>query len=164
MDVLDSRYVFEPFQKVEKALLKYDFIPMRQKQIVDLQKAFILGGSRIILPKHMNAEFLLTIMPKINGKPALNINLLYRHSSIEEKSSRTFHEHCDNKGATMTFVLANGGFIFGGYNPKSWVNEFSYSDAPDAYLFQVYSPLAELESNSFEDNLTLQRRLDMSIA
>ena len=48
-----------------------------------------------------------------------------------------FHENCDEKGATLIFVKANQGHIFGGYNPISWKNDFSYSETADAYLFSV---------------------------
>lgn len=34
-------------------------------------------------------------------------------------------------------VKANNGHIFGGYNPVSWVSDFSYSPTDQAYLFSV---------------------------
>ena len=40
-------------------------------------------------------------------------------------------------GPTLVFVKANQGHIFGGFNPTSWVSEFMYSEAEDAYLFSV---------------------------
>jgi hypothetical protein len=50
-------------------------------------------------------------------------------------------------GPTLTFVKANDGHIFGGFNPTSWVSEFLYNETEDAYLFSVtdgkgrYDPL-----------------------
>ena len=35
------------------------------------------------------------------------------------------------------FVKANGGYIFGGYNPCGWKSDFSYSASDEAYLFSV---------------------------
>ena len=35
------------------------------------------------------------------------------------------------------FVKANHGYIFGGYNPLSWMSDYSYTDTRDAYLFSV---------------------------
>jgi len=35
------------------------------------------------------------------------------------------------------FVKANHGYIFGGYNPHSWMSDFSYTDTKEAYLFSV---------------------------
>eukprot|EP00350_Pseudokeronopsis_sp_OXSARD2_P009585 CAMPEP_0170562714 /NCGR_PEP_ID=MMETSP0211-20121228/62115_1 /TAXON_ID=311385 /ORGANISM="Pseudokeronopsis sp., Strain OXSARD2" /LENGTH=61 /DNA_ID=CAMNT_0010879981 /DNA_START=35 /DNA_END=220 /DNA_ORIENTATION=- len=37
----------------------------------------------------------------------------------------------------MMIVLANEGYVFGGYNPTSWVNSFGYSDEASAFLFSV---------------------------
>ena len=34
-------------------------------------------------------------------------------------------------------IKANQGHIFGGYNPGSWINDFSYSEHTDSYLFSV---------------------------
>ena len=48
-----------------------------------------------------------------------------------------FHAKCDNRGPTLMFVKANEGYIFGGFNPTSWVSEFMYSECDDAYLFSV---------------------------
>ena len=35
------------------------------------------------------------------------------------------------------FVKANEGHIFGGYNPHSWVSDFSYTETAEAFLFSV---------------------------
>ena len=35
------------------------------------------------------------------------------------------------------FVKANHGYIFGGYNPESWVSDFSYTKTAHSYLFSV---------------------------
>ena len=40
-------------------------------------------------------------------------------------------------GPTLMFVKANKGHIFGGFNPVSWVSDFSYSDTDEAYLFSI---------------------------
>ena len=38
------------------------------------------------------------------------------------------------------FVKANNGYIFGGYNPVSYINDFAYSETSSSYLFQVFNP------------------------
>ena len=35
------------------------------------------------------------------------------------------------------FVKTADGHIFGGYNPLSWVSDFTYSETNEAYLFSV---------------------------
>ena len=36
LDLIDSKFTNEPFQKIEKALLKYDFIPIKHQDIFHL--------------------------------------------------------------------------------------------------------------------------------
>lgn len=55
-------------------------------------------------------------------------------------SAELFHKKCDNKGPTITVVSANHGFIFGAYNPASWIPSFCYTEAKDSFLFCVRRP------------------------
>ena len=68
------------------------------------------------------------MLPKIKST-----ELLYRMNR-DGASCEIFHERCDDKGATLVLVSTNDGHIFGGYNPTSWLNSFSYSDCEDAFL------------------------------
>ena len=63
LDLIESRFINEPFQKLERCLLKYDFAPIRQSELENLKKQFILGGTKILEPKHFTPEFFLNIMP-----------------------------------------------------------------------------------------------------
>lgn len=51
--------------------------------------------------------------------------------------AQRFHIKCDNRGPTLMIVKANEGYVFGGFNPTSWVSEFQYSECDDAYLFSI---------------------------
>jgi hypothetical protein len=37
-------------------------------------------------------------------------------------SADIFHKKCDNKGPTLTLISANSGYVFGGFNPTSWIS------------------------------------------
>jgi len=65
--MIESRFINEPFHKIEKALLKYDFVPIKEAEIEDLKKSFVLGGTKILEPHHISPDFLLNVMPTING-------------------------------------------------------------------------------------------------
>ena len=93
----------------------------------------------------------------------MNVEMIYQHSGIHNPTAESFHEACDDQGATLVFVQANGGFIFGGYNPQSWLSDFMYTEAHDAYLFQVYSPLSELERLNPAENSSLAKILDVNL-
>jgi len=57
--------------------------------------------------------------------------------ALQINAPKRFHDLCDNQGATLMIVKANGGYVFGGYNPVNWVSDFSYTETDQAYLFSV---------------------------
>ena len=57
--MVESRFVNEPFHRLEKAMLLYDFIPIQNQTVVDLKKQFMLGGTKILTPEIINEDFLL---------------------------------------------------------------------------------------------------------
>lgn len=77
LDLIESKFVQNPFYKIEKALLSFDFVQIKYQEIDNLQKQFVLGGSRILTPEHINTDFMLTIMPKKEGEIMKNLSLLY---------------------------------------------------------------------------------------
>ena len=52
---------------------------------------------------------------------------------------QTFHQKCDNKGATVTVIKSNNGYIFGGYASVSWNGNTWIQDA-NASLFTLTNP------------------------
>ena len=131
-------------------------MPIKSQSIIDVQKAFVLGGSRILTPDMISADFLMNVMPNIEGKLHKSVSLLYQHSAVEQPSAQAFHQACDNQGPTLTFVLANGGYVFGGYNPVSWLSDFMYTESVESYLFQVHNPLSKLTSEQLEAHSVAQ--------
>ncbi len=66
-------------------------------------------------------------------------DLLYRMNK-DGCSPEIFHKRCDNQGATLIFVSANNGYVFGAFNPTSWLPDYCYSDCEDAFLFGLAEP------------------------
>jgi hypothetical protein len=85
LDLIESRFVGVPFRPIEKALLKYDFEPVKQVDLDEIKKAFILGGSRILKPEHFCPDFYINIMPVIRGIKAKRVKMLYSHQRLIEK-------------------------------------------------------------------------------
>lgn len=69
----------------------------------------------------------------------VNFKLLYR-GSRDGISPQTFHQKCDNQGATLT-VLRSGekGTIFGGFNDKTWISSENGQSisSNEAFLFSL---------------------------
>ena len=58
-------------------------------------------------------EKIKNIMPNHEG-----VELIYQ-GSTDGFQSKTFHEKCDDKGPTLTIILANNR-VFGGYTNIKW--------------------------------------------
>ena len=91
----------------------YDFKDVSSRHLKHLRYCFI--DSKILDgPTYITNE-LYIMFPKIKGS-----ELLYRMNR-DGCTPETFHRRCDNKGATLMLVKTTNGYIFGGYNPSSWV-------------------------------------------
>jgi hypothetical protein len=74
------------------------------------------------------------IFQKMGANPNA-VRLLYK-AKRDGFGSNTFHNLCDNKGPTITFIRANNK-ISGGYTSQSWTsrNSYVYVDLRKAFLF-----------------------------
>eukprot|EP01133_Synstelium_polycarpum_P017743 gene17743-21159_t len=64
--------------------------------------------------------------------------LLYRGSRDGFKSS-TFHQLCNDKGATLTVVRSTNGNVFGGYASQSWNSMGAYYGDASTFLFTLFN-------------------------
>lgn len=51
-------------------------------------------------------------------------------------SSTTFHNNCNNQGATVTLALSNTGRIFGGWTDQAWKSRNTYWYAGNSIIFR----------------------------
>ncbi|EXX69564.1 hypothetical protein RirG_094910 [Rhizophagus irregularis DAOM 197198w] len=64
-----------------------------------------------------------------------DFKLLYR-SSRDGIDTKTFHNNCDNKGATIWVAkIKDSTQLIGGYNPLDWNGNSGYKAANDSFLF-----------------------------
>ena len=62
MDLIESRIVNEPFKKVERALNAYDFFPVKNQDLKDIEGMFI-KKSKILRPEHFTVDFFIECIP-----------------------------------------------------------------------------------------------------
>eukprot|EP00347_Sterkiella_histriomuscorum_P006156 403353852 len=62
--------------------------------------------------------------------------LLYQ-GSRDGFTAQAFHEKCDGKGATVSFILSEFGQTFGGYTSISWESVNKGSSDDHAFIFQL---------------------------
>ncbi|CAF0933327.1 unnamed protein product [Rotaria sordida] len=65
--------------------------------------------------------------------------LIYK-ASRDGFDAATFHSYCDNQGPTMTIILSNNNYLFGGYTSIPWTSDDSYKNDPTAFLFTLINP------------------------
>jgi TLD len=100
-----------------------------------LRQCFL--DSKILRPELVTPDF-QAMFPQTQGG-IYQSELLYKMNR-DGCTPEIFHKRCDNKGATIMFIEANNGYVFGAFNPTSWLNEFSYSETEDAFLFSLCEP------------------------
>lgn len=128
LSLKNSVFVNDPIDKVKKHLSKYDFLPIFNNDLTVLYDLF--KDSNTVSTKMINSE-LFSVLPKIRTGA-----LLYRVSR-DGASPDTFHYLCDNKGPTISIIKTIDNYIFGGYNPISWISENMYNETDDAFLFSL---------------------------
>ncbi|RIB20346.1 hypothetical protein C2G38_2081002 [Gigaspora rosea] len=88
----------------------------------------------LLLMKWIDKE---TINNKASKGFRYNFNLLFR-SSLDGLSSKTFHQKCDNKGATIVVAKdQNSSYLFGGYNPLDWNGKNVWKKTIDSFIFAL---------------------------
>ncbi|TNV87483.1 hypothetical protein FGO68_gene7976 [Halteria grandinella] len=128
-----SQFVNEPIDRLQKSLTDYTFLDISERSLKQLKNNFI--DSRILKPELITPEF-YSMFPQ----PGIQMTELLYRMKRDGCSPEVFHKRCDDKGATLVLVSANKGYVFGGFNPTSWMNNYCYSECDDAFLFSLCEP------------------------
>ncbi|CDW72679.1 tldc domain-containing protein [Stylonychia lemnae] len=89
--------------------------------------------------------------------------LLYK-GTIDGFKAKHFHQKCDNKGPTISFILSEHGQVFGGYSSVSWTSPISpakFKDS-DAFLFSLSKNTLHVQYKNF-DNAVCHNKDQMMI-
>ena len=74
--------------------------------------------------------------------------LLFR-TSVDGDNSATFHNKCNNKGPTITFVKTTAGKRIGGFTMVSWTSLGNYKEDRDAFIFSLDSHQKFIQYKNF---------------
>ena len=67
----------------------------------------------------------------------IDVHLLFRANEHQFKAQK-FHEHCDEKGPTLTIVHNENNHVYGGYCTESWVNgRYIEITDPTAFIYLI---------------------------
>ena len=95
--------------------------------------SLVLIESNII---NKNEQYIKNIVNWIDCKNNIITELLYRKTSNGD-SYDTFHQLCDNKGATLILIKGVEGFIIGGFTPLSWDSCSDWKKDKKSFLFSL---------------------------
>ena len=62
MDLLNSKFILEPFTKLDRCLQAYEFLPVKQRDLKRIASVF--KTSKIVLPKFVNTDFITEVLPR----------------------------------------------------------------------------------------------------
>eukprot|EP00347_Sterkiella_histriomuscorum_P019889 403339925 len=151
-DLEGSIFQLSQVSQIKKSINKLEFLPFQgidvEKFMRQFQKSRILNakGEATLINKDT-----ISIFPKFN-----QVSLIYRLSD-DGIGTRTFHKACDNKGPTIMFVKANNHYIFGAFNPMSYMSENIYLDSDEAFLFSLTRKQTIIRDNGFEEHASVFR-------
>ena len=125
LQILNNQFIQYFQEKKSKKIKKQD------KKNNKILKLFKQNNSII-----ENIEFIKLINNFFTPNSNIKYNLLYK-ASKDGDSSETFHNKCDKKGGTITFIKTENGKIIGGYSSISWENKGGFKKDENAFLFSL---------------------------
>lgn len=117
-------------------------IKQLKKDISDLkveeQKEDGFFEKSTIIENNFERKLLLSFIREIDTSKKYFYPIMLYKAKVDGDNSQTFHDKCDNKGATLTIVKSKKGRRFGGYSSISWdKSKSSYSSDGKTFLFSL---------------------------
>ena len=102
-------------------------------KIQKIKTSEFISISKILNETKRENEFIQKIFEWSGGK---KLELIYRGTK-DGMNSNSFHNKCDNQGATICLYQNDKGNIFGGYSPVSWKKDVGYISSSDCFIFTL---------------------------
>ena len=116
-----------------------DLSPKLQKMLQVDFDYFFPNTKVVIIPKPVNlcTNYMETLKGWLGGH--FDATKLLWRGSRDGFTAKAFHKRCDKQGATLTVIKSVDGWIFGGYNPSSWLSTdpASCHSANGSFLFTL---------------------------
>jgi hypothetical protein len=123
-----SLFSLDPSPYFKKRIEKLEFVPFTQKHL-DILRGMFKGSTTV--SQDLITNDVLLVLPRIKSGA-----LLYRVSR-DTSSPNMFHKLCDSKGPTLMIIRTIEGYVFGGFNPFSWISEYMYNETENAFIFSL---------------------------
>ena len=127
----NNKYVLPQLEPVRKYM-----IDIKEAKIILVNGQKQLFDERSIVSTFYHKTLLLNWISEACKTPRLSLILLWK-GTVDGFSASTFHKKCDNQGTTVTVVLSEFHYIFGGFTTKSWAGNGAYVYDPKAFIFSL---------------------------
>eukprot|EP00347_Sterkiella_histriomuscorum_P004904 403358644 len=136
-------------------LSKYKLVEKSQPQERE-QKSEIVKHQQSVpqrIPQLNQSQSYLTFLKLVNIELDRNYQSLLMTANIENYTqkqyellyqgsrdgftAKAFHDKCDNKGPTVSFILSEFGQTFGGYSSILWQRNNKFAPDENAFIFQL---------------------------
>ncbi|XP_052788182.1 interferon-induced protein 44-like [Mya arenaria] len=101
--------------------------------------------------KLTNAE--MDVLELMIGSGPKTFTLIYSITS-DGCNATTFHQKCDNQGATLTVLYNPQGSVYGGYASLNWPGHGAWANDPKTFLFQLKFSGKKMERRFNNKNFT----------
>jgi len=128
----------ESIKKNNSLKFEFTFIPKEDgiNQFLENIKKFGNIKDNSIKIFDSKIEFDEELIKKWLNNREFNSELLYRKTR-DGSTPNDFHNRCDNKGITITFIEATKGYKFGGYTELQWDNKSGYKKDKSTFIFSI---------------------------
>jgi len=126
----NNKYAFPLLEPIRKYMMD-----MKGIKVILANELKQLFDERSIVSTFNQKMLLLTWISEACKTRRLSLKLLWK-GTMDGFSASTFHNKCDNQGATVTIILSDLDYIFGGFTTKSWVGNGPVYD-PEAFIFSL---------------------------
>ena len=137
----------ENINKFKSTKSELYFKTKAEKEIINLIQQFGEIGNFTINLFDSKIEFDQNLVQAWLNDRNFTSKLLFR-KTIDGSTPKIFHQKCDEKGTTITFIETTKGYKFGGYTEFDWDKHSGYQTDESSFLFsfnhkEKYTPKNE---------------------
>ena len=154
--------IYENVKKLNNSNeFKIDFFPDEEEIIKFLDKIKNFGYIGDIFYDSLiinnNNEYINSLKKWIISDKKFIPLILYRKSR-DGNSFDTFHNLCNNQGATLILIKSTEGFIIGGYTPLDWDCSNIWKSDSDTFLFSLTNNQVFRKKNKIEYSILCKKQ------
>ncbi|CDW80390.1 tldc domain-containing protein [Stylonychia lemnae] len=116
--------------------IKQEQIPKQKLALNQLEADPYYANYRKLVDFQITTQEVFLVRDKILDQKFLRFQMIYK-GTRDGFSSKVFHQFCNTQGPTISFILNEFGYVFGGYASVHWNSNNQYVSDDKAFLFSL---------------------------